>query len=77
MLLGHIGDQTGEYNKESIKNAIARYDELWKEWKQLEKNSPSCATIYEPNDFAIRGHLDIYSNLETGIGASVDEYRNL
>jgi hypothetical protein len=75
MLLGHIGDETGEYDQERIKEAIARYDELWEEWKQLEKNSTSCATIYEPNGFAIRGHLDIYGNPETGIGASVDRYR--
>lgn len=77
MLLGHIGDETGEYDRERIRKAIARYDELWEEWKELEKNSPSCATIYEPNGFAIRGHLDIYGNPETGIGASVDKYRKI
>jgi hypothetical protein len=77
MLLGHIGDQTGAYNKERIRKAIARYDALWEEWKALEKNSPSCATIYEPNGFAIRGVLDIYGNPETGIGASVDKYRKI
>jgi hypothetical protein len=77
MLLGYIGDETGEYDKERIRKAIVCYDELWKEWKELEKNSPSCATIYEPNGFAIRGHLDIYGNLETGIGASVDKYRKI
>ena len=77
MLLGHIGDETGEYDKERIRKAIVRYDELWEEWKELEENSPSCATIYEPNGFAIRGHLDIYGNPETGIDASVDKYRKL
>uniref|UniRef100_UPI001CBBE61C hypothetical protein n=1 Tax=Aestuariivivens sp. NBU2969 TaxID=2873267 RepID=UPI001CBBE61C len=70
-------DQTGEYEKNKIREAIGRYDELWEEWKELEKISPSCATIYEPNGFAIRGHLDIYGNPKTGIGASVDSYRNL
>jgi hypothetical protein len=77
MLLGHVGDKTGEYDRERIRTAIARYDELWEEWKELEENSPSCATIYEPNGFAIRGHLDIYGNPETGIGASVDKYREI
>jgi len=77
MLLGHIGDTTGKYDKEQIGQAIARYDKLWEEWRQLEKNSPSCATIYEPNGFAITGHLDIYGNPETGIGASVDKYRKI
>jgi hypothetical protein len=77
MLLGHIGDKTGEYHKERIREAIASYDELWEEWKQLEKSSPSCATIYEPNGFAIRGHLDIYGNPENGIGASIDRYRKI
>ena len=76
----HLGNsplRRGEYDKERIRKAIVRYDELWEDWKELEENSPSCATIYEPNGFAIRGHLDIYGNPETGIGASVDEYRNL
>jgi hypothetical protein len=77
MLLGYIGDKTGEYDNERIRKAINRYDELWEEWKALEKNSPSCATIYEPNGFAIRGHLDIYGNPETGIGASIDQYRKI
>ena len=77
MLLGHIGDKTGKYDKESIRTAIDRYDELWEEWKQLEKKSPSCATIYEPNGFAIRGHLEIYGNPTTGIGVSIDSYRKL
>ena len=75
MLFGHIGDKTGEYDKEIIREAIARYDELWEEWEQLEKNSPSCATIYEPNGFGIRGPLDIYGNPANGIGASIDKYR--
>ena len=77
ILFGHIGDETGEYDRERIRTAIERYDELWEEWEALAENSPSCATIYEPNGFAIRGHLDIYGNPETGIDASVDEYRNL
>jgi hypothetical protein len=77
MLLGHMGDITGEYDKERIRKAIARYDILWEEWRKLEKNSPSCATIYEPNGFAIRGHLDIYGNPETGMASTVDEYRKL
>ena len=75
MLLGYIGDETGEYDKERIREAIDCYDELWEEWKQLEKNSPSCATIYESNGFGIRGHLDIYGNPENGLGASIDKYR--
>lgn len=77
MLLGHIGDETEQYDKERIREAIARYDELWKEWKELEKNSPSCATIYQPNGFAIHGHLEIFGNPETGIGATIDKYRKI
>lgn len=77
MLHGYIGDKTGEYDKEKIREAIARYDKLWEEWKHLEKKSPSCASIYEPNGFAIRGHLDVYGNPDSGIGASIDEYRGI
>lgn len=77
MLLGYIGDKTGEYNKKKIRHAIICYDKLWTEWRQLEKNSSTCATIYEPNGFGVRGELEIYGNTETGIGASVDKYREI
>lgn len=75
MLIGYIGDKNLRYDKERIREAIARYDELWEEWKLLEKNSPSSASIYEPNGFGIRGHFDIYGDQENGIGASIDKYR--
>ncbi len=77
MLLGYSGDKKGIYNKERIREAITRYDELWQEWNELKKSSPSCATIYQPNGFAIRGHLDIFGNPETGIGATIDNYRKI
>jgi hypothetical protein len=54
-----------------------RTSKRWTEWKALEKSSPSCATIYQPNGFAIRGHLDIFGNPETGIGAMIDKYRKI
>lgn len=55
MLLGHIGDKTGVYEEERIRMAITRYDVLWQERKRLEKNSPSCASIYLPEGFGNDG----------------------
>jgi hypothetical protein len=35
-----------------VKKALLRYDELWDEWRSLEKTAPYCATIY--TDLAFR-----------------------
>lgn len=33
-------------DRKKLADVLAEYDGLWKEWRELEKNSPYCATIY-------------------------------
>jgi len=37
VLLGYLGDKTGKYDTQRMKKALAQYDKLWEEWKQLKK----------------------------------------
>lgn len=76
MLLGTLGDKTGNYDRDRIAKAIADYDRLWKEWRALKEASPSCATLYHSNYCRyIRGVRMEYS--DTGLDSSINKYRNL
>jgi hypothetical protein len=76
MLLGTLGDKTGNYDQDRIASAIADYDRLWKEWRALKEASPSCATLYHSNYCRyIRGVRMEYS--DTGLDSSINKYRNL
>jgi hypothetical protein len=65
LLYGQRGDKLKDYDYETISAAIARYDELWKEWRELKMSHSSCATIYK----------DVAFQDKPGIGAAVDRYR--
>jgi hypothetical protein len=67
LLYGGLGDKTKHYDCEKISAAIQTYDRLWQEWRTLKATHPSCATLYK--DVAFRN--------QPGIGAAVDEYREL
>jgi len=43
---------SGEMNINTVRTALNRYDELWKEWKDLKQSSKECATLY--TDLAFR-----------------------
>ena len=76
ILLGHVGDKTGKYEKKRIRKAINEYDHLWEEWRALKKDHPSCASLYEPYAF----HIDkngVSGDKEHGLEARIDQYRNL
>ena len=76
MLLGTLGDKTGNYDQDRIASAIADYDRLWKEWRALKEASTSCATLYHSNYCRyIRGVRMEYS--DTGLDSSINKYRNL
>ncbi len=64
---GKAGDQSGTYDREKLDAAIARYDALWNEWRDLEKSQPSCASIYQDVGFEGR----------PGMGAGVNRYRKI
>jgi hypothetical protein len=55
-------------DRQTVTNAIARYDALWAEWKTLKESSGQCATLY--TDMAFR------NKKEGGIGELVDKLRN-
>ncbi len=76
VLLGYRGDKTGHYEKKRIRQAIARYDELWKEWRKLRKEHPSCATLYEPNAFHIDQH-GVTGDPEHGLEKRISKYRGM
>ncbi len=74
VLLGYIGDKTGTYDKKRIHDVIESYDKLWKDWKDLKKNNPLSATLYEPNAFkmSING---VSGDKKNGLGTRIDKYR--
>ena len=76
ILLGYKGDKTGHYEKKRIRQAIARYDTLWEEWRKLKNDYPSCATLYEPNAFRI-GKEGVTGDKAHGLAARLDKYRAL
>lgn len=73
MLLGLDGDKKGDYDKPRMSKAIARYDELWVEWKKLEQSSPSCATIYKNNYCRYVSQKGMFP--ATGMNDSINKYR--
>jgi hypothetical protein len=74
MLLGYFGDRTGKYAVRRIADALVAYDRLWDQWRQLRKNSPSCATI--SRDTYI-GWSPVHSENLPGIKDSVNKYRKV
>ena len=74
VMLGYLGDKTGAYDKKIIQDAIKSYNKLWTEWKDLKKENPSCATLYEPNAFkmSING---VTGDIKNGLGTRIDKYR--
>ena len=67
LFCGMLGDKTGHYDRERIRAAIARYDDLWQEWRGLASNHPCCATIDK----------DVGFDYKPGIGAAINRYRRI
>ena len=74
MALGFEGDQTGNYNKVRIRQAIKEYDKAWLQYQGLKKQEPSCATLYKPYAFIFVGP-DYFA--QKGMDFSINKYRNL
>ena len=64
---GKAGDKSGHYDREKISAAIARYDALWKEWRELAGNHDCCATICKDAGFEYK----------PGLGAAINRYRKI
>jgi hypothetical protein len=67
LLYGQAGDKSGHYDCARLSTAIAKYDELWEEWRELKTSHPSCATIYK----------DVAFQDKPGIGEAVNRYRKI
>lgn len=61
--------KSGVLNKESVKQALIRYDNLWDEWKLLKASSKYCPTLY--TDKAFRNER------KGSIGELVDSLRTI
>ncbi len=46
---------------------VTRYDELWREWRQLKADHPCCATLYKAD-------AEFFGN-PTGLNHTIDRYR--
>lgn len=78
MLKGYQGDQTGVYDRISIRLALEEYDKCWEYYRKLKEENPDCATLYYNQyvRFQINGRNNRIDLID-GMGATVDKYRNL
>ncbi len=76
MMKGYVGDKTGNYDFDGIKEAINRYDEAWAAYRRLKEERADCATLYHDryvqfNAGGVRNKIEFAD----GMGAGVDRYR--
>lgn len=67
LFLGKAGDASGTYDREKLRAAIARYDALWTEFRELAAKNPACASL----------HKDIGFEGRPGLGAGINRYRKI
>lgn len=65
LLYGQMAGGGGHWGRQKISRAIAAYDRLWREWRELKAAHPSCATLYR----------DTASGGKPGVGAAVARWR--
>lgn len=66
LLLGGAAEKARGEVRERIQVALDRYDELWREWRELAKLHDSCASL----------HLDVGFDHKPGLGAAINRIRN-
>jgi hypothetical protein len=64
-LLAADGAETGAYQTDRIREAVARYDQAWAAWRRLAAETPLCPTLPTPR---ARGG-------GPGLGAAMDRFR--
>jgi predicted DNA-binding transcriptional regulator len=67
LLYAQQGESVLKKHRKEVAAAIARYDALWAEWRQLEQAHASCASIYK----------DVGFDHHPGLGAAINRYRTL
>lgn len=45
-----MGDSSGNYDTETIMNAVSEYDRLWREWEELYETAPGCPSLFMKED---------------------------
>lgn len=61
----------------NLQHSVSRYDELWKEFRELETKYPAtCASLYEPNGFSQSG-IKVSGNKQYGAASSVEKAKVL
>ncbi|MBI9063891.1 MAG: hypothetical protein JEZ14_18050 [Marinilabiliaceae bacterium] len=73
MLKGLEGEKSGKYEKEVIRKASQKYEQLWKEFKVLKKNNEQCASLYLPYGFN-NHYKELHS--DEGMDKAVRKYAN-
>lgn len=62
---------------ENLQYSVSRYDELWKEFQELEARYPAtCASLYEPNGFSQSG-IRVSGNKQYGAASSIEKAKEL
>lgn len=72
MVLGFRGDVTGKYNCTGILQSITLYDVAWRDYNSTLRGNVLSGTPFFP--YYEGGNKE--SQIEPGLGASVDIYRN-
>ncbi|MFI3305157.1 MAG: hypothetical protein R3Y68_01430 [Rikenellaceae bacterium] len=73
---GKLYDVKGDKEVEKMREAIAKYDELWAEWHNLVDTHPESASIYYPDAFKMESlEVGVVGYHKGGVGATVDKYR--
>lgn len=74
LLKGLEGERSGNFDSETMHQALKKYDDLWDQFRKLEETNKNCATIYKP--YAFDYHAKNYKGDE-GLETSVNKYRKL
>ncbi len=76
-LTRHEYDYTNNLDIKLLRESLEKYDELWIEWQELEKNNPTCANIYEANGFKLTLEDGAIGDPKRGVSVIIDEIRQL
>ena len=69
LVAGYRGEKRGKYDQAELRDAIACYDESWRQYRALAA-SPLCASLYEGRYFSLPGAPPV-----SGLDDSVNRYR--
>lgn len=74
MLKGMEGEKNGRFDTIRILDAKSKYDQLWKDFKELKERNQQCATLYLPYSFDLNNE-DFHG--DEGMDKAVNKYASL